>query len=277
MNLPGMDIPPLLKRYGIAPKKSLGQNFLISHSALKQIVQAANLSRDNVVLEIGAGVGNLTRLLAVQAGKVVAVELDNRMLLPLEEVLGGFENVEIVQGDIMKLKPGGLGLVSGYKVVANIPYYITSALIRHLLESDPRPSSMVVTVQSDVARRMCAIPDDMNLLALSIQVYGTPLMVGNISSVSFYPPPDVDSSIVSIQMFDQPVLPEKELKILFRIAKAGFSQKRKTLRNSLSAGLRLSTVEAGKLLESSGIDPMRRAETLSLPEWKTLTEKFSSV
>jgi 16S rRNA (adenine1518-N6/adenine1519-N6)-dimethyltransferase len=277
MNLPGMDIPSLLKRYGIVPKKSLGQNFLISHSALKQIVQTANLSHHDVVLEIGAGVGNLTRLLATQASKVVAVELDDRMLLPLEEVLGGFENVEIVHGDIMKLKPGGLGLAVGYKVVANIPYYITSALMRHLLESDPRPSSMVVTVQSDVAQRMCAVPDDMNLLALSIQVYGTPRMVSTISSTSFFPPPDVDSSIVSIQMFEQSVLPEKQLEILFRIAKAGFSQKRKTLRNSLSAGLRLSTSEASKLLEASAIDPKRRAETLSLSEWKILAEKYSSV
>lgn len=274
MNLPGLDIPPLLKRYGIAPKKSLGQNFLISQSALKHIVQAAGLSRNEVVLEIGAGVGNLTRLLAAQAGKVVAVELDNRLLLPLEEVLGGFENVEIIQGDIMKLKPGGLGLLPGYKVVANIPYYITSALMRHLLESDPRPSFMVVTVQRDVANRMCAVPDEMNLLALSIQVYGAPKVVGNISSASFYPPPDVDSSIVSIQMFQQPFLPEEKLKVLFHLAKAGFSQKRKTLRNSLSAGLRLSTGDAGELLEASGIDPMRRAETLALPEWKILTEKF---
>ncbi len=274
MSQSGIDIPSLLKRHGITPKKSLGQNFLISHSALKQIVQTANLSRNDVVLEIGAGVGNLTRLLGTQAGRVVAVELDNRMLLPLEEILGGFENVEIVHGDIMRLKPGGLGLIAGYKVVANIPYYITSALMRHLLESDPRPSLMVVTVQSDVAKRMCAVPDDMNLLALSIQVYGAPRIVGNISSTSFYPPPDVDSSIVSIQMFEQPFLPEEQLETLFRIAKAGFSQKRKTLRNSLSGGLRLSTADAGKLLNASGIDPMRRAETLSLSEWKALTEKF---
>jgi 16S rRNA (adenine1518-N6/adenine1519-N6)-dimethyltransferase len=274
MSQSGIDIPSLLKRYGITPKKSLGQNFLISHSALKQIVQTANLSGNDVVLEIGAGVGNLTRLLGTQAGRVVAVELDNRMLLPLEEVLGGFDNVEIVHGDIMKLKPSGLSLVAGYKVVANIPYYITSALMRHLLESDPRPSLMVITVQSDVAKRMCAVPDDMNLLALSIQVYGAPRMVGNIPSSSFYPPPDVDSSVVSIQMFEQPFLPEEQLEILFRIAKAGFSQKRKTLRNSLSGGLRLSTEDAGNLLDASGIDPMRRAETLSLSEWKALTEKF---
>jgi len=274
MSQSGIDIPSLLKRHGITPKKSLGQNFLISHSALKQIVQTADLSRDDVVLEIGAGVGNLTRLLGTQAGRVVAVELDNRMLLPLEEILGGFENVEIVHGDIMRLKPSGLGLIAGYKVVANIPYYITSALMRHLLESDPRPSLMVITVQSDVAKRMCAVPDDMNLLALSIQVYGAPRMVGNIPSSSFYPPPDVDSSVVSIQMFEQPFLPEEQLEILFRIAKAGFSQKRKTLRNSLSGGLRLSTGDAGNLLDASRIDPMRRAETLSLSEWKALTEKF---
>ncbi len=275
MNLPGLDIPPLLKRYGITPKKSLGQNFLISQSSLKRIVTIAKLSREDVVLEIGAGVGNLTRLLAAHASKVVAVELDNRMLLPLEEVLGEFGNVEIVQGDIMKLRLDGLGLVAGYKVVANIPYYITSALMRHLLESKPQPGSMVVTVQSDVAKRMCAVPDGMNLLALSIQVYGSPQIVGNIPSASFYPPPDVDSSIVSIQMFAEPFLPTEQLEILFRITKAGFSQKRKTLRNSLSGGLRLSTGDAGKLLEESGIDPMRRAETLSLSEWKTLTDKYS--
>ena len=275
MSQPSLDIHSLLKRYGITPKKSLGQNFLISHIALKQIVQAANLTNQDAVLEIGAGVGNLTRLLAAHALRVVAVEIDSRMLPPLEEVLQGFQNVKIVHGDILKLSPKDLGLTAGYKVVANIPYYITSALMRHLLETHPQPNLMVVTVQSDVAKRMCAVPNDMNLLALSIQVYGFPSIIGNIAAASFYPPPSVDSSIVSIQMFGEPVMPEAQVDTFFRLAKAGFSQKRKTLRNSISAGLRISTTEAGKMLEESGIDPMRRAETLSLSEWKNLTEKFS--
>jgi 16S rRNA (adenine1518-N6/adenine1519-N6)-dimethyltransferase len=275
MNQNGFDIPSLLKRFGILPKKSLGQNFLTSISALNQIIQAANLTREDVVLEIGAGIGNLTRLLAAKAKRVVAVELDSRMLSPLEEMLQGSSNVEIVHGDILKLNPDTLGLRHAYKVVANIPYYITSILLRHLLESKPQPSQMIVTVQRDVAKRICAAPGEMNLLALSVQVYGSPHIAGEIPSASFYPPPEVDSSIVAIPMFAQPMLPEPHLKLLFRLAKAGFSQKRKTLRNSLSAGLRISTRDAGELLEKSGIDPMRRAETLSLLEWKNLTEKYN--
>ena len=271
MKISNLDIPPLLKRFGITPKKTLGQNFLQSSTALKEIIRAADLSAADTVLEVGAGIGNLTRYLAASARRVVAVELDDRLLPVLREVLADDPNVEIIHGDILRLQPGDVKLPAGYKVVANIPYYITSALIRHLLEADVKPGLLVLTLQSEVAQRMCAVPNDMNLLALSVQVYGSPKVIGRISAASFFPSPEVDSSIVRISLFDQPVIPVDRLELFFRLAKAGFSQKRKTLRNSLSGGMRLSTQAASDLLSKSGIDPMRRAETLTLAEWNSLT------
>jgi 16S rRNA (adenine1518-N6/adenine1519-N6)-dimethyltransferase len=161
-----------------------------------------------------------------------------------------------------------------YLVVANVPYYITSSIFRHLLGAKPRPRRMVLTVQKEVAERICAKPGDMSLLALSIQVYGQPRIMNIIPAQAFFPAPKVDSAVIRVDMNPEPLIPAPILDNFFRIAKAGFSQKRKTLRNSLSAGLRMSPVEAGKLLEKSGIDPIRRAETLSISEWSILTSQY---
>lgn len=272
MNLPPLNVAALLRAHGLSPKKSLGQNFLVDDSALERIVEAAEAQPESSVLEVGPGLGSLTRYLAAAARRVVAVEIDANLVALLEDVLGAAGNVEIVHGDILKLDPAQLMGENGYLVVANIPYYITSNLIRHLLESSLRPSRMVLTIQREVAERITARPPDMSLLALSVQVYGQPRVVARIPAGSFYPAPDVDSAVVRIELYPEPLIPLTRLDEFFRMAKAGFGQKRKTLRNSLSAGLSLSGEETSQMLLAAGIDPMRRAETLTLEEWKTLVE-----
>ncbi|HWQ45604.1 MAG TPA: 16S rRNA (adenine(1518)-N(6)/adenine(1519)-N(6))-dimethyltransferase RsmA [Longilinea sp.] len=274
MTLAPLDIHTLLRRYNITAKKSLGQNFLIDDHALRKIVESAEVTSEDSVLEIGAGLGSLTRYLANAAAQVVAVELDKRFLDPLQEVLVSFTNVKVIQGDILELDPSALIAVPHYLVVANIPYYITSAVIRHLLEADIKPNRVVLTIQKEVAQRVCAVPDDMNLLALGVQVYGKPSITGKILAGAFFPAPDVDSAVVRIDLYDQPLIPAPHIEDFFRLAKAGFGQKRKTLRNSLSAGLGWPAIKTESLLASAGIDPQRRAETLSMPEWGVLVEKL---
>jgi 16S rRNA (adenine1518-N6/adenine1519-N6)-dimethyltransferase len=276
--MPSPDIPALLQRYGLHPQKSLGQNFLIDETALRRVVEAAGIQTGQQVLEIGPGLGSLTCLLAERASRVVCVELDQHLLPALAEVLQPYSNVRIVQGDILALDPSALMSDAGqptYLVVANIPYYITSALMRHLLETSFPPQSLVLTVQREVAERICAGAGEMSLLALSVQVYGRPQIVARIPAGAFYPPPKIDSAVIRVGLYASPVIPAPQLPAFFRLAKAGFSQKRKTLRNALSGGMRWSTTQASELLNATGIDPMRRAETLSLEEWKRLVETTS--
>jgi len=166
---------------------------------------------------------------------------------------------------------------SGYLVVANIPYYITSNVIRHLLEAECKPRLLVLTIQREVAERICSPQGDLSLLALSVQLYGTPRIAARIPAGAFYPAPKVDSSVLRIDLFPEPFIPEEEIGKFFRLAKAGFSQKRKTLRNSLSAGLAWKPERAVNLLLDNGIDPQRRAETLSLEEWRRLTQGYSDL
>jgi len=267
MTLAPLDIHGLLKRYGLTAKKSLGQNFLVDEHSLRKVVESAEVTGEDVVLEVGAGLGSLTRHLADTAGQVIAVELDKRFMEPLNEVLRSFPNCRVIQGDILKLNPVDLISAPDYLVVANIPYYITSAVIRHLLEAPNKPRRVVLTIQKEVAQRICAEPGEMSLLALGVQVYGKPWVATRILAGSFFPVPDVDSAVVRIDLYPEPLVPAAQLEQFFRMAKAGFSQKRKTLRNSLSGGLGWSAVETESLLRSAGIDPQRRAETLSIDEW----------
>lgn len=271
LDLPPLNVPALLRAHGLSPKKSLGQNFLIDSTALARIVQAAEVTPDRSVLEVGPGLGSLTRYLAQAARRVVAVELDSTLIPVLEDVLKGLGNVEIVHGDILEVDPVQWMGTDGYQVVANIPYYITSNLIRHLLEAPVQPTRLVLTVQREVAERITARPGDMSLLALSVQVYGRPQIVLRIPAGAFYPPPNVDSSVVRVDLYTQPLIPVEQIDTFFLLARAGFGQKRKTLRNSLSAGLKVPGDQAACLLETAGIDPRRRAETLSMDEWKNLT------
>ena len=271
-------IPPLnaeaaLKRFNLHADKSLGQNFLQDHAVLEKIALTADIQDDDAVLEIGPGLGNLTRYLSVSAREVIAVELDSQLLAPLEAVLAPYKNVRIVHGDILKTRISELIHKPDYLVAANIPYYITSALIRHLLESEIKPRRVVLTIQKEVAERICAKAGDLSLLALSVQVYGKPAITARIPAGAFHPAPKVDSAILRIDIYKEPLIPHELLKTFFKFIKAGFSQKRKTLRNALSSGLHISPKEAEALLTSAGVDHMRRAETLNIEEWKGLCEK----
>jgi 16S rRNA (adenine1518-N6/adenine1519-N6)-dimethyltransferase len=265
-----------LRRYNLRPDKGLGQNFLVDTTSLQRVVEVAGIKTSDNVLEIGPGLGNLTRLLAVQANQVTAVEVDPDLIPPLREVLAPFVNVQVVQNDILALDPAQLMKEPGYLVVANIPYNITSALIRHLLEARIKPARITLTVQREVAERICAPPGKLSLLALSVQVYGKPVMAARIPAEAFYPVPKIDSAIVRIDLSPQPLIALPLLPLFFRLAKAGFSQKRKTLRNSLAGGMGCTPLQAADTLLAAGIDPQRRAETLSLEEWSRLTEFYDS-
>jgi 16S rRNA (adenine1518-N6/adenine1519-N6)-dimethyltransferase len=277
LTLPPLDIPALLRQHGLHPDKRLGQNFLIDNASLLKIIQAAELQPGDLVLEIGAGLGNLTRQLAIRSQRVVAVELDHRLMPALRQVLTPFQNVTIVQGDILSIPAFELlqsFVGNSYQVVANIPYYITSAVIRRLLESTPPPIRICLTVQLEVAERICADPGELSLLALSVQLYGFPHIAARIPAGAFYPPPKIDSAVVRVDIYPQSLIPTSRVDTFFLLAKAGFGQKRKTLRNALVNGLHLPPAQIETLLSSANIDPKRRAETLSLSEWKLLVECY---
>ena len=267
----------MLKKHHLDPKKGLGQNFLVEHDALKKIVSSAGITSQDSVLEIGAGLGSLTRLLAATAGEVKAVEIDQRLVPVLREVVREYPNVTVIQGDILALDPGQIVGKAGYVVVANIPYYITSAIIRHLLENPIKPSRLVLTMQREVAERICAEPGELSLLALSVQVYGTPGITGIIPAEAFHPMPKVDSATLRVDLHPQPLFNDRQRGQFFTLIRAGFSQKRKMLRNTLAAGLHMSAEVAAGYLQAAGIDPGRRAQTLDLVEWKTLVNEMQEI
>ena len=270
-----MNTPALLRQFGLRPDKRLGQNFLVDESVIQKIVDIAEIAADDTVLEIGPGAGGRTACLAQVARQVVAVELDGRLMPVLEHALSPYSNVRLVQGDILALDPARLLDSPGYLVVANIPYYITSALIRHLLEARNQPGRLVLTVQREVAERICASPGDLSLLALSVQVYGQPQVHARIPAGAFFPAPKVDSAVVRVDLYPQPAIPAGLREAFFRLAKAGFSQKRKTLENALAASLARPKDQARALLLAAGIDPRRRAETVSLEEWGALARRYA--
>ena len=257
----------LLERYGISPKKSLGQNFLFDEGLLGRIVAEAGLSPFDEVLEIGPGLGALTRQLAMSAGRVVAVELDDRLLPVLNHELEPFSNVELIHGDILAFDPAE-HFEGSYVVVANVPYYITGAILRHLLEARRRPRRMVLTVQREVAERLTASPPHMSLLSVSVQYHGSVRVVGTVKAGAFWPRPEVDSAIVRLDVAQATRKPEEEA-AFFRVVRAGFSEKRKQLKNNLRR-LEPGDEATAAALESAGIDGRRRAETLAVEEWERL-------
>lgn len=272
----------LMRRFGVDPKRSLAQNFLMDAGHLARIVAAAELTATDTVLEIGPGLGSLTQYLATQAGRVVAVELDDRLIEILRSHFVTRPHVQIVHGDILTLEPGSLVRAGdndappSYKVVANLPYYITSAVLRHLLEANYRPTQIVVLVQKEVAERICATPGDLSLLAVSVQFYAEPTLVHRVPASAFYPSPKVDSAVLRLAVRPEPAVPDVDVETFFRVVRAGFSQKRKQLANTLSAGLHLPKADLSATLTRLGIDPTRRAETLTLQEWGILTRSLSS-
>jgi 16S rRNA (adenine1518-N6/adenine1519-N6)-dimethyltransferase len=280
-----LSVRQLLDKHNLRPRKGLGQHFLADPNILRKIVEAAELSLDVVALEIGPGLGTLTRWLAESARYVVAVELDERMLSLLREELADLPNLELVQGDILELDPvmlirdlssSDLGSLPVYTAVANLPYYITSAAIRHLLEAEPPPHRLVLTVQREVARRIVAAPGDMSLLGVSVQFYGQPRIVAKIPAGAFTPPPKVDSAVVRIDTYNTPPAAVPSAEVFFRVVRAGFGQKRKQLKNALAAGLGLPPADVSTIMARAGIEPQRRAQTLSLAEWADLACEFDS-
>jgi 16S rRNA (adenine1518-N6/adenine1519-N6)-dimethyltransferase len=274
MKLDPQSTQSLLSDYGLKPKKGLGQNFLIDDTILHNIVQAANVKAGDEVLEIGAGLGSLTCHLAYVAGKVTAVEIDSQFFPILKKVLKGFDNINLIQGDIMEIDPRTLANKAGYKVVANIPYYLTSNLIRRLLEAPLKPALIALTIQKEVAQRVCSAPGKMSLLSLGVQVYGKARIAFPIPATAFYPIPEVDSAFLLVDLYDHPVIPVEFLDSFFKLAKSAFAQKRKMLHNALAGAPGLGTEKAGILLKRSGIDPDRRAQTLAMQEWYILTEEY---
>ena len=297
-----------LQQNDLSPKRSLGQNFLVDETYLDRIISAAELTPDDTVMEIGPGLGGLTKRLAQAANQLIAIELDNRLIELLRAEFADQPHVNIVHADILDvslpsllannersaseqpapaatasdLTASDLTVANGatasaptiaaspahsYKVVANLPYYITNAVLRHLLESETPPTSAVVMVQKEVAQRVCAAPGKLSLLAVSVQFYARPTLVHHVPAGAFYPRPKVDSAILHLDIFPKPVLAHVAPKKFFRIVKAGFGQKRKQLLNSLSSGLGKPKDEIAAIMATAGIDPKRRAETLTIPEW----------
>jgi len=272
-----LSITALLQKYNLHPNKSLGQNFLTDPTVLESIVGVAGVTDQDTVLEIGAGLGHLTGHLAAAAKQVVAVELDHRLIPVLEETLKSHPNVRIVQGDILQLKAGDLVQQDEYLVVANIPYYITSRILRNLLESALKPRRIILTIQYEVAQRVCANEGKLSLLALSVLMYGEPTLALRIPAGAFYPRPKVDSAVIRINLFPEPLLGENLRDSFFILIKAGFLHKRKTLRNSLSKGLGWSPEKTEQLLSAAQITPQRRAETLNMVEWLEVTRQYDKI
>ena len=270
-----MNPKSLLDQYGIAPKKSLGQNFLHDNNLLHKIVETADLMPEDTVLEIGPGAGGLTVLLAQAARRVIAIEVDERLKPVLDETLEPYSNVWVIYQDVLDVDIPMLVRPDGYVVVANLPYYITSAILRHLLESAHRPRRLVLTMQLEVAERLIAKPGDMSLLSVSAQYYGQSRIVLRLKPGTFWPRPEVDSAVVHMDTYANSPVAIPDEKTFFRVVRAGFSQKRKQLKNSLGSGLGIDTAVASDLLERSNIDPRSRPETLTLEEWAALTREFA--
>lgn len=272
-----------LRERGRKAKKSLGQHFLKDSGVIQKIIAAADLHPEDTVIEVGPGLGILTEALVQAAGRVIAVELDAGLADDLRRKLGHRPNLEIVTGDILRLSPRsllerpGLPAASSYKLVANLPYYITSAALRHLLESSPRPSLLVVMVQREVARSMVAVPGELSILGISIQLYGRPRIIATVPPGSFYPPPKVDSAVVRIAIAPGPVVDIPDEETFFRVVRAGFAMRRKQLHNSLAQRLGLPDAMARELLAAAGVDATRRPQTLTLEEWAALARGHAAL
>jgi len=276
----------LLRRFDIRAKKGLGQHFLIDDVVLGAILEAAELSPTDTVIEVGPGLGLMTGELARRAGWVIAIELDNRLADVLKKTLADLDNIVILNEDVLGTDPAALlqgqapsfpPTLRPYKVVANLPYYITSPVLRHFLEASVKPEIMVVMVQKEVAEAIVAEAGQRSVLSISVQFYGKPSIVTYVSASSFFPPPEVDSAVVKIEVYRRPPVAVDNVEGFFKLVRAGFTAARKQVANSLSQGLGLNKLEVLKLLEKAGIDPRRRAETFTLEEWARLWREYTQV
>ena len=273
------ELKELLARHGFRFSKSLGQNFLIDGNVLNKIIEGAGVTKQDKILEIGPGVGTLTQALARKAGAVTAVEIDRTLLPILEETLKGLSNVRVLRGDILKLDLNELIREqfqgSPFKVVANLPYYITTPIIMRFLEEEHPFISITVMIQKEVAERMAAGPGtrEYGSLSTAVQFFTCPRILARVPANAFLPPPKVDSVVISLERRKEPAVAVNSRADFFRVSRAAFCQRRKTLLNSLSAsGLTDMDKSAWKkTLQELGIDPMRRGETLTLEELARLS------
>lgn len=272
----------LLRQAGLHARKGLGQHFLVDGTYLKQMLLAAELRENEVVIEVGPGLGVLTRTLAERQVHVLAIEKDEKLAGLLQTNFKPYQNVTIINQDILKvnlpdlLNPGEdtEKRISRYKVVANLPYYITSPVLRFFLEAPYKPDCMVVMVQKEVAQQITAKAGGMSLLSVGIQIYGDPKIIKYVPARSFYPPPEVDSAILQISVYDKPAV-DVEISSFFTLVRAGFSAARKQIVNPLAHGLDMPKQYILQMLARAGIDPQRRAETLSIEEWGRLWQEYT--
>jgi 16S rRNA (adenine1518-N6/adenine1519-N6)-dimethyltransferase len=266
----------LLKLHGIRARKSLAQHFLVDGAVLKKILDAAELSSSDTVVEVGPGLGVLTRELVKAAGRVIAIELDATLAELVKANLSA-PNLTVITGDVLKTDPASVvGETRRYNVVANLPYYITSAVTRHFLEASLKPDIMVLMVQKEVAAQITAEPGEMSLLSVSVQFYGKPRVFTRVPARAFYPAPNVDSAVLRIDVYPRPAVAADDIAAFFALVRAGFSANRKQLANSLSHGLGAAKSEVLPLLEKASIDPTRRAETLTMGEWRKLFDAYKA-
>jgi len=270
-----IQIKEQLRKYNIRPNKTMGQNFLINKNTLERIIKAADLNKDDIVLEVGPGLGILTKELIKQSKKVIAIEKDEQMINVLKQELGDCENLKIIHGDVLDEIKNSKLKIQDYKVVANIPYYLTSHLIRTLLESENQPKEIVLLIQKEVAERICAHSHrigqvKMNLLAVSVQFYGIPEIISYVPKENFLPEPKIDSAIIKITNIKKP--DNIDIKKFFKLIKAGFSSPRKQLANNLSNGLNLDKEEIKKALAECNLNIQARASNLSIEDWVSLLE-----
>jgi 16S rRNA (adenine1518-N6/adenine1519-N6)-dimethyltransferase len=259
----------LLRRLGLRPRKGLSQSFLVDRRVCATIARAAELGAADQVLEVGPGLGVLTEVLLRHAGRVVAVELDWQLAAALPGLLGGPANLEVVQADALTVDPAAL-FDGDYKLVANLPYHITSPLLMHLLQAPRRPSLIVVMVQREVAERIAAPPGELSYLAVAAQLYSVPRIIRTVPAAAFYPRPRVESAVLRLDVRPAPAVVPEAPAALLRFVQAGFKQPRKQLRNSLAEGLGRPPAEVAALLRQAELDPTRRPQTLTLDEWATL-------
>lgn len=268
----------ICKRFDIKMSKKLGQNFLIKRGIVDEIVHAAELTPGEPVLEVGPGIGTLTQGLAQSGADVTAIELDRRLLEVLDTTLASYDNVRIIHGDVLKLDVPSIMNHKPFKVVANLPYYITTPIIMSLLESKLPIERLVVMVQKEVALRMVAKPGtkDYGALSVAVQYYTEPDIVLNVPPKSFLPAPAVTSSVIRCVLRDKPPVDVIDEKLFFRVVKAGFAQRRKTFSNTMkTTGLSKDRIE--ELLAKANIDGQRRGETFTLQEFADVANAWASL
>lgn len=269
----------IMHEYKTFAQKKLGQHFLIDQDTLSAIIDAAELKPNDTVLEIGPGLGTLTKALSVCASKIIAVEKDMDMIKIFQAINSNLTNVQIVRGNILMLNNSFFKeyLPKSYKVVANLPYYLTSAILRFFLQSSHRPAMMVLMVQKEVGERIIATSPNANVLGLAVQFYGIPEIMAKVPNTHFWPIPKVDSAILRITSHSKARYHVDNEDELFKVIKAGFGEKRKKLHNSLTGGLKLPHDIVKKILVQSKIDIDRRAQTLTIPEWIRLYQNLKKL